>query len=67
MKYLLAIFMIPFCFLTEYFIVAQWLHFIQVSWWWILYFMLADTGNGIYIRRIIGVSLLPEKKRENND
>ncbi len=53
MKYLLALALLPFCFLTEYFIVAQFLHLIVASWWWIVYTVLADAGNGIMMRRIL--------------
>jgi len=53
MRFVIALLVLPFCFLTEYFIVAQWLHVIHVSWWWIVYALAADAGNGFLIRRLV--------------
>jgi hypothetical protein len=53
MRFMLAVLVLPFVFLTEYFIVAQWLHVIHVSWWWILYTLAADTGNGLFVRWLV--------------
>lgn len=57
MKYVVALALLPSCFLTEYFLVAQWLHVIHVSWWWIVYFISADAGNGFIFRKVLGISL----------
>ncbi len=64
MKYLFAILLLPFCFLTEAFIVVQWFYIIHVSWWWIVYFILADTGSGVFMRAVLGVELFPKNVKE---
>jgi hypothetical protein len=53
MRFVLAVLVLPFAFLTEYFIVLQWFHYIHVSWWWIVYALLADAGNGHMIRMLV--------------
>ncbi len=55
MKFVFALLILPFVFLTEYFLVAQWLGYIHVSYWWIVYTLSADAGNGFLFRKLVGV------------
>jgi hypothetical protein len=63
MKYLLALFILPSCFLTEYYLAAQWMHVIHVSWWWTIYVIVADLNNGLLLRSVIGLPLLAPTKK----
>lgn len=53
MRFVLALVVLPFCFLTEYFLVLQWFHYIHVSYWWMVYTVLADAGNGHLFYKLV--------------
>jgi hypothetical protein len=52
MRFVIALMIVPFCFLTEYFLAAKFLHLISVSYWWLIYTILADTGNCAFIKKV---------------
>lgn len=53
MRLIIALCILPFVFLTEYFLVAKWLGYIHVSYWWLVYTLLADTGNGLLVKGMV--------------
>jgi len=53
MRFVLAAMVLPFAFLTEAFLVLQWFHYIHVSWWWIVYTILADASNGYLFKMLV--------------
>lgn len=53
MRFVLAVLILPTTFTTEYFIVAKWVEAIHISWWWIIFTILVDMGDGLLLRALI--------------